>query len=92
MVFELGMATYSQCGKYTDDDVVLFWSNAPEEAGAEPSAICARAATWWPVVCVRRRHERIDAFGALGSVISIYQLLDFTLCAWWIRTAPTEGV
>ena len=92
MVFELGLATYYGCGKYTDDDVVLFWSNVPEEADAEPSAVCARAATWWPVVCVRRRRERIDVSGALVSVISIYQLLGFKLNAWWIRTAPTEGV
>ena len=92
MVFELGMATYCGSGKYTDDDVVLFWSNVPEEGGAEPSPVCARAAKWWPVVCARRRHERIDVSGTLVSVISIYQLLDFILGAWWIRAAPTGGV
>ena len=92
MVFELGMATYSRCGKYTDDAFVLFWSNVPEEADAEPSPVCARAATWWPVVCDNRRRERIDVSGALVSVIPIYQLLGYKLTAWWIRAASTEGV
>ena len=62
IVFELGMATYSGSGKYTDDDVVVFWNNIPEDADDEVEPVCSRTAAWWRLVCADRRRERIDAF------------------------------
>ena len=52
IVFELGMATYSGSGKYTDDDVVVFWSSIPEDADTKSEPVCSRAAAWWPIVSV----------------------------------------
>ena len=86
------MATYSGSGKYTDDDVVVFWNNIPEDASAESEPVCSRTATWWPIVCVNRRRERIDVSGERALVISMYHLLWDNLTAWWIRVASTEGV
>ena len=86
------MATYSGSGKYTDDDVVVFWNNIPEDADAEAEPVCSRTAAWWPIVCVNRRRERIDVSGERVLVISMYQLLGRSLIAWWTRAASTEGV
>ena len=92
IVFELGMATYSGSGKYTDDDVVVFWNNIPDDADAESEPACSRTATWWPIVCVSRRRERIDVSGERALVIPLPHLLCDNLIAWWIRAASTEGV
>jgi hypothetical protein len=92
IVFELGMATYSGSGKYTDDDVVVFWNNIPEDADAESEPACSRTAAWWPIVCVSPRRERIDVSGERVLVISLCHLLWDNLIAWWIRVASTEGV
>ena len=70
----------------------LFWNSVPEEADAESRPVCARAATWWPIVCVNRRRERIDVSGERVLVISLWHLLCDNLTAWWIRVASTEGV
>jgi hypothetical protein len=92
IVFELGMATYSGSGKYTDDDVVVFWSNIPEDADAESEPVCSRTARWWPIVCVNRRRERIDVSGEEVLVMSTVDLLWDKPFAWWVRVASTEGV
>jgi hypothetical protein len=92
IVFELGMATYSGSGKYTDDDVVVFWSSIPEDADAKSEPACCRTATWWPIVSVSPRRERTDVSGEEVLDISLHHLLWDKLIAWWIRVASTEGV
>ena len=92
IVFELGMATYSGSGKYTDDDVVVFWSSIPEDADTKSEPVCSRAAAWWPIVSVSPRRERIDVSGEEVLVISLVDLLWDKPFAWWIRVASTEGV